>query len=256
MKPGSAPPGAREHYSYTHYADRNVAESFEALRFGGPIGRYLLETQDRLLRAALAPLPGRRVLDVGTGTGRAGISLAQAGASVVGVDASSEMLAVARLRARTAGVHVELLPGDAHALPLADGSVDAAVSLRVLMHTPDWDRCLAELCRVSRWRVVVDFPSLASAAAFESGARRIAHAFGRRTEPYRVLRAHAVVQALRRHGFSVVDVHRQFVLPIALHKSIGSLAVTRAAEGGLAAMGLLRLLGSPVTIVAEKERRW
>jgi hypothetical protein len=47
-------------------------------------------------------------------------------------------------------------------------------------------------------------------------------------------------------------VHRQFVLPIALHKAVGSLPVTRGLEGALAAVGLLRILGSPVTVVAER----
>ena len=40
----------RDHYSYSHYASRDVAEGFDALRFGGPIGQYLLECQQSLLR--------------------------------------------------------------------------------------------------------------------------------------------------------------------------------------------------------------
>lgn len=247
-----APSGAREHYSYAHYADRGVAERFDALRFGGPIGQYLLEGQARLLLEALGPLQGRSVADVGTGTGRAAMTLAGAGARVVGMDASAEMLSVARARAAEANVRVAFLPGDAHCLPLADRSVDAAVSLRVIMHTPDWRRCIAELCRVSRWRVVVDFPALGSVAAFESGYRRLSHGLGRRTEPYRVLAERAVRQAFRDQGFRVVSVHRQFVLPIALHKALGSIRLTRGVEQALASAGLLRLLGSPVTVVAER----
>ena len=42
---------------------------------------------------------------------------------------------------------------------IADRSFDLAVSLRVLMHTPDWRQCVAELCRVARRRVIVDFPA-------------------------------------------------------------------------------------------------
>jgi hypothetical protein len=47
-------------------------------------------------------------------------------------------------------------------------------------------------------------------------------------------------------------VHRQFVLPSALHKRLGSRALTERIEGGLASVGLLRLLGSPVTVLAER----
>jgi ubiquinone/menaquinone biosynthesis C-methylase UbiE len=162
------------------------------------------------------------------------------------------MLAVARSRAAAAGLRVDFLPGDAHALPFPDASVDAAIGLRLIMHTPDWPRGVAELCRVSRWRVVVDFPALCSAAAIESGTRRIVHALGGRTEPYRVIAERAVRRAFEAHGFRVVSTHRQFVLPIALHKAVGSLAVTRAAERALAAVGLRRLAGTPVTLVAER----
>lgn len=251
----------RQHYSYTHYASRDVAAGFDQLRFSGPIGEFLLETQEALLLDAFrplavvdvaGPLAGARLLDVGTGTGRAAIGLARAGASVVGVDASSEMLEVARERAAAAGVTVTCDVGDAHALPFPAAHFDGAVSLRVLMHTPDWARCVGELCRVSRRRVVVDFPSMSSLAAVESVARHLRRALGRPVEAYRVMSERSVAAAFAAHGYRVVQVHRQFVLPIALHKSIGSLAFTRTVERMLAAVGLLWLAGSPVTMVAER----
>ena len=46
--------------------------------------------------------------------------------------------------------------------------------------------------------------------------------------------------------------HRQFVLPIALHKRLGSRRLTERVEGGLAALGLLTAAGSPVTVLAER----
>ena len=42
------------------------------------------------------------------------------------------------------------------------------------------------------------------------------------------------------------------VLPIALHKAIGRLGLTKSVERGLTRVGLSRLLGSPVTLVAER----
>ena len=39
---------------------------------------------------------------------------------------------------------------------------------------------------------------------------------------------------------------------IAAHKAMGSRAVTEGVERGLAGVGLLWLLGSPVTVVAER----
>ena len=240
------------HYSYQHYASTDVAENFDALRFSGGIGQLLLEAQEAILVDALQPAPGRTIADVGTGTGRAALALARTGASVIGIDASSEMLAVAARRASEMKLDVRFERGDAHALPLESGSVDAAVCLRVLMHTPDWRVCLAELCRISRSRIVFDYPSATSAAAVQSGARRMAHAIGMKTEPYRVMRAAAVREELAKHGWRARAEHRQFVMPIAFHKAIGSATFTRGLERALASAGLLRLFGSPVTVVAER----
>lgn len=259
----SAP--APEHYSYAHYADPATARTFDDLRFGGPIGSLVAQDQARILLHALdgvrqgdanhpshATDPAISVLDVGTGTGRAALLLARNGARVTGVDASDAMLAEARRRAVVEGIDVAFQKGDAHALGFEDRSFDVAVSLRVLMHTPDWRRCVAELCRVADRLVVIDYPSAFSAAALESSGRRAAQTLGLHTESYRVFRPRTLTNALARHSFRVRCVHRQFVLPIAMHKSIGSQPFTTAIEGALARLGLRRLLGSPITVVAER----
>ncbi|HVD90715.1 MAG TPA: methyltransferase domain-containing protein [Vicinamibacterales bacterium] len=251
-----------DHYSYAVYADPAMAERFDGMRFGGPIGRLIADTQEQQVAEFLAPLAGRRILDVGTGTGRAAIALAKRGAIVTGVDASGEMLDVAERRARDAGllvgnaggagVVVTFTHGDAHRLEFPDRSFDAVVCLRVLMHTPDWRASLRELCRVSNGRVVFDYPSMWSAAAIQSMVRRVTHAFDKSVEAYRVFPPAAVARALRSEGFQIAGQHRQFVLPIALHKRVNSEAWTRRTEGFMERTGLMRLFGSPVTIVAER----
>jgi ubiquinone/menaquinone biosynthesis C-methylase UbiE len=257
---GKAADVDRNHYSYAVYADPAMAERFDALRFSGPIGRLIADTQEREIAAFLAPLEGRRLLDVGTGTGRAAIALARRGAAVTGVDASAEMLAVAARRAADAGLDpgaaggagVTFVRGDAHRLDFPDRSFDAVVCLRVLMHTPDWRASLRELCRVSAGRVVFDYPSLWSAAALQAATRRLAHVVKPSVEAYRVFAPSAVARVLAAEGFAVRGEHRQFVLPIALHKRVNSEAWTRRVEGALAKAGLMRRFGSPVTIVAER----
>jgi 2-polyprenyl-3-methyl-5-hydroxy-6-metoxy-1,4-benzoquinol methylase len=162
------------------------------------------------------------------------------------------MLAVAERRATAARVAVTFIRDDAHELRFGDRSFDSVICLRVLMHTPDWRKALAELCRVARHSVVFDYPALRSAAALQAAARRVGHAAGIPTEAYRVFSDRSVRTALAAAGFRVARVHRQFVLPIALHKAVGSAAATTRIEGGLAALGLQRLLGSPVTVLAER----
>ena len=52
--------------------------------------------------------------------------------------------------------------------------------------------------------------------------------------------------------FRLARQHRQFVLPIALHKALGSRGTSERIERVLAAAGLLRLAGSRVTVLAER----
>jgi len=240
------------HYSYQLYADPEMAESFDAMRFSGPIGRLLADSQEQEIASFLEPLEATRILDVGTGTGRAAIALATRGARVTAVDASPQMLVVARRRASHAGVTVEFGEGDAHHLPFPDRAFDSVICLRVLMHTLDWRRSLAELCRVSVDRVVFDYPSLSSFAALQSAARHAANLAGGHTEAYRVFSDRSVRDALRSSGFAVARVQRQFVLPIGLHKRIGSAAATTTVERLLRRAGLNWLLGSPVTVLAKR----
>jgi hypothetical protein len=99
---------------------------------------------------------------------------------------------------------------------------------------------------------VFDYPSLRSAAALQAVTRRLAHTVNRSVEAYRVFAPGAVARALQAEGFRVTGEHRQFVLPIALHKRVNSEAFTRRVEGIMERTGLMRLFGSPVTIVAER----
>jgi 2-polyprenyl-3-methyl-5-hydroxy-6-metoxy-1,4-benzoquinol methylase len=246
------PPSPRDHYSYSMYADADMARTFDERRFGGPIGELVASAQASVLLSFVAPLEDRTILDVGTGTGRAALLLARNGAKVTGVDASEEMLEVARKRGAGEGLDVTFRRGDAHALEFEDRAFDAAVSLRVIMHTPDWRDCIRELCRVSKRLVVVDYPSAFSVALAQAVSRRAMRRLGRQTESYRVFRPHVIVRELARSGFRVQAVHRQFVLPISLHKLIGSRRFTEGSEKLLQQLGLLRMFGSPITLVAVR----
>ena len=141
------PARTRDHYSYTVYADPATARTFDDRRFGGPIGELVAGTQARVLANFIGRIQDRSMLDVGTGTGRAALLLARAGAQVTGVDASEQMLAVARQRAAETGVTVAF---PALATPtrstFPDRAFDVAVSLRVLMHTPRVARCASPNC--------------------------------------------------------------------------------------------------------------
>lgn len=99
----------------------------------------------------LQPLEGRRVLDLGCGTGFLSTLLALHGAEVHAVDVSDGSLGIARERARLSGVgdrvHVHRVPGER--LDFPDGFFDAAAGTFVLHHA-QLDETLPELRRVTK----------------------------------------------------------------------------------------------------------
>jgi ubiquinone/menaquinone biosynthesis C-methylase UbiE len=244
----------KDHYSYTVYAERETAESFEAQRFSGPVGTYLREQQERQLADWLGDPSGSSVLDVGAGTGRVAVPLASAGARVCAVDASEAMLEVARRNAESAGVQIDFRQHDAMELPFDDQSFDSVISMRVLMHVVDWRQALSEICRCAGDRLIFDFPPRLSIAALQAPVRALIALFRPKTQRFRLFSLRRIRKELRRHGFEIERVDRLFVLPIMLHKALHIFRLTLAFERLLALLGLRRLFGAPVTILARRRR--
>jgi SAM-dependent methyltransferase len=95
------------------------------------------------------PLAGRKVLDVGCGTGNAALLAAAEGAEVTAVDPAARLLEVARQRAAQQGLQVEFLPGDAGRSPVGDGTADVVLSVFAVIFAPEPERAIAELARVT-----------------------------------------------------------------------------------------------------------
>jgi SAM-dependent methyltransferase len=95
------------------------------------------------LRRLLGPGSGR-CLDIGCGTGLATAALEELGWHAVGVDPSDDLLELAR------GRSLEVLRAAAEALPFADDTFDAAVSVWTHTDVDDFPGMLAEVARVLR----------------------------------------------------------------------------------------------------------
>jgi len=92
--------------------------------------------------------PGARVLDVACGTGVLSKALAEAGASVIGVDASAGYLAGAR--SHRAHPNITYQDGDIRRMQFTDNSFDAAVSTLALDVLPEIEQVVSEMNRVTR----------------------------------------------------------------------------------------------------------
>jgi demethylmenaquinone methyltransferase/2-methoxy-6-polyprenyl-1,4-benzoquinol methylase/phosphoethanolamine N-methyltransferase len=154
---------------------------------------------------AAAPQPGEKALDVGCGPGTMAIVLSQKvspGGEAVGIDASLEMIDVARKKAKRERFTARFEPAAIESLPFADGYFDLATSTFMLHHLPEdvQSKGLAEVRRVLRpggRLVIADFSS-------ESGSflghllSLLGHAHGNSTFP-------ALEAKLRAAGFAHVE---------------------------------------------------
>jgi ubiquinone/menaquinone biosynthesis C-methylase UbiE len=104
------------------------------------------------LDAALSVANGRRVLDVGAGTGNYSAALAERGWDVIAVEPSEVMRRQRKIHRR-----LEWVAGEAEHLPLASHSVGAVVCVSVLHHLRDRPRAFAEMSRVAGSGPVVAF---------------------------------------------------------------------------------------------------
>ncbi len=100
--------------------------------------------------ARLGLRPRERVLDVACGTGNLAIPAARAGARVSGLDIAPNLIAEARLEARTARLTIAFEVGDAEAMPYLDAQFDTTVTMFGAMFAFRPARAAAELLRVTR----------------------------------------------------------------------------------------------------------
>jgi len=148
----------------TAYQDDSIADVYEQRRFRNWSGRVGGDLEKTRMLAGLKHLgvgPHGVVVDVPAGTGRLTSAALEHGYYAVGVDVSPAMLRQGFVLhgLDTAAGFVGAITGDIENLPLATGSVDAVMSLRLMGHLPSdaKERALREMLRVARIGIVVMF---------------------------------------------------------------------------------------------------
>lgn len=125
--------------------------------------------------ASLAPLMGRRALDVGCGAGLLCEPLARLGGDVTGVDAAPENIAAARAHAEGSGLRIHYHVGELAGRDL--GRFDLVTSMEVIEHVADKRAFLASLAAAlePRGLMVLSTPNrtLASRLLLVEGAERL-----------------------------------------------------------------------------------
>ena len=125
-------------------------------RARNPAVRRLMHGFLRAFDRSVRRVEADRIVEIGCGEAFLAHRMLglQPGARVVGLDASAEILAIARREFP----RVALVLGTAYGLPFADASADLVVACEVLEHLEAPERALAEIARVSRAHALFSVP--------------------------------------------------------------------------------------------------
>lgn len=103
------------------------------------------------VEALMGEVAGQRICDLACGQGRVARHLADRGASVVGIDLSAKLLAIARRQEEAAPRGIAYRHADARSLDgVADGAFDGVVCHMALMDIPDLTPTLCSVARILR----------------------------------------------------------------------------------------------------------
>lgn len=114
------------------------------------LGAITERLERRLILELVGDVGNCRVLDVGCGDGEFALELARRGASVVGIDSSSEMIEAARRRAKTHEADIVFQQAEARQLPFPDGQFDVVTAITILCFVEDAEPVFREIARVIR----------------------------------------------------------------------------------------------------------
>ena len=115
---------------YLRSYDRG-ATGYDARRYVATEGKFFSDLEVMVLESWIGPAPGKRILDMPSGTGRLSVPLSRSGAAVVGADISLNMLREAGAKAREGGTrHAHFVQGSGTQLPFADSTFDAVTCFK------------------------------------------------------------------------------------------------------------------------------
>ncbi len=231
--------------------DHDSSTQDYAGRFGGTVGKWLLEVQDEATRSCLADLTAAAVLEPGGGHGQNIAVLSQAGFQhhILSSPGCPQVM----IEPALSEGKIHLTEGSLEQFPFEDRTFPVVISYRILAHIRDWEHYVAELCRVADRRVIVDYPTLRSFNILTESLYHLKKGVESNTRPYRIFKEQELKSAFESHGFEVSHRVGQFFWPMAVHRGLKKPGLSRVLERTSQAIGLRALFGSPV--IAAFDRR-
>ncbi|MHB1000217.1 MAG: class I SAM-dependent methyltransferase [Armatimonadota bacterium] len=225
-------------------ADIETSSDDYARRFEGRVGEWFLQIQENATLDMLIPHPGASVLDVGGGHGQLTDGLVRSGYKVTVLGSSEECRN--RIISYVNSGKVAFNTGNILNMPYQDKSFDVVISYRLLAHVDRWHEFLAELMRVSRHAVIIDYPEVRSINYIAPYMFRFKKNIEKNTRKFASFREKDLLKIFNDLDFYKEDRFPEFLLPMVLHRKLKQCWLSSAIERCLRFVGLTNLLGSPV----------
>ena len=239
--------------SFPETADIETSSEDYASRFSGEIGAWLLKIQEQTTLNMLASYPKAHILDVGGGHGQLTKALIQQGHKVT-VLGSAEICKT-RIQTFLDQGLCNFDVGNVLALPYADRSFDVVISYRFLAHVEQWQLFLSELSRVTDKALIVDYPTIRSINYIAPLLFKLKKGMEGNTRPFTCYRESELLTYLKSLHLHQPRQYAQFFWPMVLHRALKQPSTSTMLESIPRALGLTRLLGSPIILHMKKTDR-
>lgn len=157
------------------------AEKYEEKRFTSYKGKIYKNHQERIVVDIFRNIPANsKVLDLPCGTGRISEKLiTEFSFMLTAADYSEDMLAIARRRVKGNNNNIGFQTIDAENIGYGNGSYDVVLTVKLMHLLPveTQRKVLKELCRVSRWLVVVTYAYHSKIEALKNFSKAIYNRF-------------------------------------------------------------------------------
>jgi hypothetical protein len=138
--------------------------------------------------------------------------------------------------------------GDILDMPFADRAFDVVLSYRLVPDVVRWQEFLAELARVARQAVVMDYPEVRSINYITPLLFRFKKQMEGNTRPYTCFRQGQLDAEMAAYGFRPAGGFPEFFLPMVLHRKLNQPELSAGMERVCRGLGLTGLFGSPVIV--------
>lgn len=233
-------------------ADIETASDDYASRFSGPAGEFFIARQTEITLSLLKDFPGASVLDVGGGHAQLAVPLTKAGYKVTVT--GSDDCCRKRLDQQLSPGSFEYLTCDSLALPFENESFDVVLAFRLLPHVDRWQELLAEMCRVAKKTLILDYPDRRSTNILYEQLFAMKKKMEGNTRTFTLFNREQIRQEMERNQFMVPVFKPEFFFPMVIHRKVKNKSISNALETTAKLTGMTNLFGSPIIFRSDRSR--